>query len=50
MLEERGQGLVEYALLLFLIAIIVIAILTILGSQVSEMFQGVVDMLNGAGQ
>ena len=50
MLDERGQGLVEYALLLFLMAIVVIAILTILGNQVSEMFQRVVDSLNGVGQ
>ena len=50
MTESQGQALVEYALLLLLISIIVIAILTILGNQVSEIFQQVVDFLNGVGQ
>jgi pilus assembly protein Flp/PilA len=36
--KEEGQGLVEYALILVLIAIVVIAILTTLGSQVSSVF------------
>jgi pilus assembly protein Flp/PilA len=36
--REAGQGLVEYALILVLIAIVVIGILTVLGSQVSEVF------------
>jgi pilus assembly protein Flp/PilA len=36
--KEEGQGLVEYALILVLIAIVVIGILTVLGSKVSEVF------------
>jgi pilus assembly protein Flp/PilA len=36
--KEEGQGLVEYALILVLIAIVVIGILTFLGGQVSEVF------------
>jgi len=36
--REEGQGLVEYALILVLIAIVVIVILTVLGSQVSTIF------------
>jgi len=36
--REPGQGLVEYALILVLIAIVVIGILTVLGGQVSEVF------------
>jgi pilus assembly protein Flp/PilA len=36
--KEEGQGLVEYALILVLIAIVVIGILTVLGGQVSEVF------------
>ena len=32
--KEEGQGLVEYALILVLIAIVVIGILTLLGSKV----------------
>jgi pilus assembly protein Flp/PilA len=36
--KEEGQGLVEYALILVLIAIVVIGILTFLGGQVSTVF------------
>jgi pilus assembly protein Flp/PilA len=36
--KEEGQGLVEYALILVLIAIVVIGILTLLGAQVSAVF------------
>jgi len=36
--REEGQGLVEYALILVLIAIVVIGILTILGNRVSTVF------------
>ena len=36
--KEDGQGLVEYALILVLIAIVVIGILTLLGSKVSSVF------------
>lgn len=36
--NEEGQGLVEYALILVLVAIIVIAILTLLGPQIGNVF------------
>ena len=36
--KEDGQGLVEYALILVLIAIVVIGILTVLGGKVSSVF------------
>ena len=36
--REEGQGLVEYALILVLIAIVVIVILGVLGTQVSTIF------------
>jgi len=36
--KEEGQGLVEYALILVLIAIVVIGILTLLGKKVSQVF------------
>jgi pilus assembly protein Flp/PilA len=36
--HEEGQGLVEYALILVLVAIVVITILTLLGTQVSRVF------------
>ncbi len=36
--KEEGQGLVEYALILVLIAIVVIGVLTLLGNRVSQVF------------
>lgn len=36
--KERGQGMVEYALIVLLIAITVIFILTIFGTQISTTF------------
>lgn len=36
--EQRGQGLVEYALILVLVAIVVIGILTLLGPQIGNVF------------
>lgn len=45
--EERtqGQGLVEYALILMLVAIIVIVILALLGPAVGNMFSNVVSKI-----
>ena len=43
----RGQGLVEYALILVLIAIVVIGILTQLGGKTSEVFSSVSCVLDG---
>ena len=37
-LKKKGQGLVEYALILVLIAIVVILILTFLGTKVNDTF------------
>ena len=39
--REEGQGLVEYALILVLIAIVVIGILTVLGRKVSTVFSSI---------
>lgn len=39
--KEEGQGLVEYALILFLVAIVVIAILVFLGPQIGSVFSAV---------
>jgi pilus assembly protein Flp/PilA len=46
--DEEGQTLVEYGLLLALIAIVVIAALVVLGPIVSEIFDEVGDSLNDA--
>ena len=35
---EKGQGLVEYALILVLVAVVVIAVLTLLGPIVGNVF------------
>jgi pilus assembly protein Flp/PilA len=39
--DERGQGMVEYALILVLIAIVVIVILQVTGQQVNDVFSNV---------
>jgi pilus assembly protein Flp/PilA len=44
--REEGHGLVEYALILVLVAIAVIAILTLLGGQVSTVFSSITDALS----
>ncbi len=36
--REDGQGLVEYALVLVLVAVVIIAILTLLGPQIGNVF------------
>lgn len=36
--KEEGQGLVEYALILVLIAVVVIGALTLLGGNISGLF------------
>ncbi len=39
--REEGQGLVEYALILVLVAVVVIAILMLLGPQIANIFSQV---------
>jgi pilus assembly protein Flp/PilA len=43
--KERGQGLVEYALILVFVAIVVIAILLLLGPVVGNVFSNIVTNL-----
>ncbi|MBI3944549.1 MAG: Flp family type IVb pilin [Armatimonadetes bacterium] len=43
--SEEGQTLVEYALILALISIVVIAVLTVLGGKTSNTFNAVADQL-----
>ena len=45
--NEEGQGLVEYALILVLVAIVVIAILALLGPQIGNIFSKVTNGLSG---
>ena len=39
--REEGQGLMEYGLAIVLVAIIIVAILTVLGPQIGNMFSRV---------
>jgi pilus assembly protein Flp/PilA len=43
--REEGQGLVEYALILVLVAIVVIAILLLLGPIIGNVFSTIVTNL-----
>ena len=40
--KERGQGLVEYALIIVLVAIIVLVILAILGPAIGNIFSDLI--------
>ena len=44
--KERGQGLVEYAIILALIAIVVIAVMTTLGKKINNTFNSIGDSLS----
>ena len=39
--DENGQGMVEYGLIIALIAVVVIAALTILGPKIADLFNKV---------
>ena len=43
--EMKGQGLLEYALIMILVAVIVLVILALLGPQVGGMYSNVVTLL-----
>jgi pilus assembly protein Flp/PilA len=43
--EEEGQGMVEYALLVGLIAVVVIGVLVLLGPAIAAKFQSIIDAL-----
>lgn len=43
--EMRGQGLVEYALLLIFVAVVLIVLLTILGPGLSNIYENIVESL-----
>jgi pilus assembly protein Flp/PilA len=45
--NEDGQGMVEYALILFLISIVAIVFLTQIGLDVSAVYNNVEDALGG---
>jgi len=45
--KEKGQGLVEYALILVLVAVVVIAVLMILGPVIGNVFSKINSTLSG---
>jgi len=47
--KEEGQGLVEYALIIVLVSIVVIGALSLLGTQVGQVFTDITGTLQGSG-
>lgn len=47
--DEEGQGLVEYALIIGLIAIVVIVAITALSGQLTDIFDNITQGLAGGG-
>ena len=45
LMDEDGQGMVEYGLIIGLIALAVIGALAVLGPKISDMFQNASDQL-----
>jgi pilus assembly protein Flp/PilA len=43
--REKGQGLVEYALILVLVAVVVIVILALLGPAIGNIFSSIIRSL-----
>ena len=44
--DEEGQGMVEYGLIIALVAIVVIAVLTAMGGSIQGIFQQIVNTLS----
>jgi pilus assembly protein Flp/PilA len=44
-MQKKGQGLVEYALILVLVAIVVIVILSLLGPAIGNVFSTVLNAI-----
>jgi pilus assembly protein Flp/PilA len=40
--KERGQGMVEYSLLIVLLALVVIVLIAVMGTAVSNMYSNIV--------
>lgn len=43
--KEKGQGLVEYALILVLVAVVVIVILALLGPAIGNIFSNIMNRI-----
>lgn len=44
-LKERGQGLLEYAIIIVLVAVVVIVLLALFGDQVGNMFSNTIEQI-----
>jgi len=44
--NKKGQGMVEYGLILALIAVVVIAVLTLMGTNIKQKYQDINNALN----
>ena len=47
LIPEKGQGLVEYALILVLVAVIVLVVLLALGPIIGDVFSEIIGVLSG---
>jgi pilus assembly protein Flp/PilA len=45
--REKGQGLVEYALIMIMVAMVVIVVLALLGPAIANAYQNVIEQLPG---
>jgi pilus assembly protein Flp/PilA len=45
--KEKGQGMIEYALIIVLVSIVVIAALAVLGPRISNVFNLISSSLEG---
>ncbi len=44
---EKGQGMVEYALIIVLVAVVLIIVLALVGTQISNVFSRIISGLAG---
>jgi pilus assembly protein Flp/PilA len=44
-MQKKGQGLVEYALILVLVAIVIIVILSVLGPAIGNVFSQIINAI-----
>jgi pilus assembly protein Flp/PilA len=49
MVREEGQGMVEYAMIIGLVAVGVILVLTLLGTQIQTIFTSITNALQSIG-
>ncbi|PJF22041.1 MAG: pilus assembly protein [Phototrophicales bacterium] len=46
--SQEGQGLVEYALILVLVSVAALALMMLLGPQIGNLFQNILDSMRAA--